>query len=391
MTAPLPLSRRQFLKTVPPALATAGIAAGAVPSALAATGGTQPPAGRALGDGHRVRYPQALQTGDRIAVVSPAGPVDVTKLEAGEAILRGWGLEPVEGQFTRARQNYLAGTDDQRAADLNAAFRDPEVRGIWISRGGYGVTRILELLDWDALAADPKAIVGFSDLTALLAAVWRRVGLVTVHGPMVERLPLLDDRTSDWVRRLVTAVDVPGPLPEPTPPEQPPETQPPETATAQTPETVTASPQPTTDPPPQSVVPGVVEGRLVGGNLSLLSALVGTPDQLDVSGKILLVEDVGETQARLDRMLTQLRAAGALAGVLGIAVGPPVNCAGVEDATACTNVFAERLGDLAVPLVTGLPVGHNDRQVALPHGALARLDAHQAVLELTEPAVRSRS
>ncbi len=289
-----------------------------------------------------------------VAVVSPAGPVDPVKLDAGEAILAGWGLTVQEGPSTRLRTGYLAGSDEQRAADLNAAIRDPQVRAVWASRGGYGVTRILDAIDWAALAADPKLLVGFSDATALLAAAWRRAGLVTVHGQVVERLPLLDDVTAQWLRSLVMSADAPGLLPQ-----------------------VAIGGSALV---PRTAVGGVAEGRLLGGNLTMLAALAGTRDELRAKGAIVVLEDTGEAPYSVDRLLTQLLAAGVLSKVAGVAVGEPV----YSDPAAVTAVFVERLSGLGVPVVTGLPLGHISHQVAFVHGGLARLDGDAATLELLE-------
>lgn len=309
-----------------------------------------------------VRAP-ALRAGDVVAVVSPSGPVSGDQLDAGMAVLRGWGLRPVEGHHARAVHGHLAGEDELRAADLNAALTDPHVRGVWIARGGYGLTRILDRLDWRALAGDPKVIVGFSDATALLVAAWQRIALITVHGQFVGRLRLQDPTSLDWLRRLVMAGPIPGPLP--------------------------ALPA---EPALEPLAGGVAEAPLVGGNLTVLAALAGTPDQADVRGCVLLLEEVAEAPYRVDRALTQLRHAGLLDGVAGIALGEPVGCVPVPGQSSATfgEVVADRLGDLGVPVLTRLPLGHSDRQIAVAHGGRVRLDADHGELALLEPAVGAR-
>lgn len=299
----------------------------------------------------------ALRPGDRVAVTAPSGPVlRPDRLEAGVAVLAGWGLEPVLAPHVRAVRGHLAGRDADRAADLDAAFADPAVRGIFAVRGGYGLTRLLDRLDWAALARDPKLLVGFSDVTALLLAAWSRLRLVTVHGPFAGRLHTLQRDAADHLHRLMFdgwAGEVPG-------------------ASA----TVT-------------VTGGRAEGRLVGGNLTLLTSLLATPDQPDLDGSILFLEDVHEAPYRLDRMLVQLRRAGLLERVAGIVVGELVGCEpppGRPSATAEDVVQAELAG-LGVPVVRGFPVGHVDHQLALPVGGRALLDAHARTLTLLEPAV----
>lgn len=306
-----------------------------------------------------ILVPHALRPGDTVAVVGPSGPVPVDRLDAGLAALSSWGLRPVEGTHTRDVHGHLAGTDEQRIADLNAAFRDPAVRAVWAARGGYGLSRIVDRLDWRALAADPKLLIGFSDVSALLLAAWLRVGLVTLHGPVVARLHLLAEPARERLRRGV--LGQPAALREPV---------------AGTVAIAGAA--------------GRVTGRLVGGNLAVLAALAGTPDQLRTSGCIVVLEEVDEPPYRVDRLLTQLRASGAFDGVVGFAVGTPVRCDPPIGARSATfdEVVADRLGDLGVPVLVDLPVGHVDDQVALVHGAQAVLDVTRGTLELCEAFVR---
>lgn len=290
-----------------------------------------------------VRVPRALRPGDRVAVVSPCGPVlDHRLLDAGLDLLRAWDLDVVEGAHTRGRVGHLAGTDDNRVSDLNAALADPAVRAVWIARGGYGLTRILGRVDWSALAADPTVIVGFSDATALLLAARQRVGVVGVHGPFVGRLAMYPAAVVDRVRGLAfgqpAAPTVHGRMLSPGP---------------------------------------VATGPLVGGNLAVLSALAGTPDRLRGAGCVVALEEVAEAPYRVDRMLTQLRDSGAFEGVSGVAVGTPVGCDPSPDRPSATfdEVVAERLGGLGVPVVADLPIGHVRDQWGLLHGATATVDA----------------
>jgi muramoyltetrapeptide carboxypeptidase len=279
--------------------------------------------------------------------------VPVERLDAGLAVLSSWGLHPVEGAHARAAHGHLAGSDEQRIADLNRAFRDPAVRAVWAARGGYGLTRIVDRLDWPALAADPKLLIGFSDVSALLLAAWQRIGLVSLHGQVVARLHLLAEQARERLRRGV--LGQPAALREP----------------------VAGTVAHTT---------GRVSGRLVGGNLAVLAALAGTPDRLRASGCIVMLEEVDEPPYRVDRLLTQLRASGALDGVVGIVVGAPVRCEPAAGARSATfdEVVAERLGDLGVPVLTNLPVGHVDDQLALVYGTQAALDMTSGTLELCE-------
>ncbi|HEX6500652.1 MAG TPA: LD-carboxypeptidase [Micromonosporaceae bacterium] len=304
------------------------------------------------------RRAPALRPGDTVMLVSPSGPTRPERVARGVDLLTGWGLNVVLSPHAYARDGYLAGTDAQRLADLNLALSDPAVRGVFCTRGGYGAQRIVDGLDGDAVRADPKVVVGFSDITALQLALWRVARLATVHGPGAA---WLDDRTpassEASLRAAVTTTD---------------------------PVTVTVNPAEETAP---VRVPGPpVRGTVLGGNLSLLTSSVGTPDLPDLTGAILLIEDVEEPPYKVDRMLTHLRRAGALRGLAGVAVGQFTGCA---DGWAVTvaDVLAERLGDLGVPVLGGLPVGHGTGQVTVPLGVPATLDVSAGTL-VVDPAVR---
>ncbi|HSK91724.1 MAG TPA: LD-carboxypeptidase [Euzebyales bacterium] len=296
-------------------------------------------------------WPRPLRAGDTVAVVSPSSPVPVDRLAAGIEVLRSWGLRPREGRHARAVHGHLAGSDAQRVDDLNAAFRDPAVRAVWASRGGYGVTRILDRLDWAALRRDPKLLIGFSDMTGLLVAARQRTGLIGVHGQFVARLHLLEARARVWLRDLVFGRGAPAWI-------------------------------------RGARLPGAPLGRvtapLVGGNLAVLAALAGTGDRLRAAGCVVLLEEVAEAPYAVDRLLTQLRHSGCLRGSAGLAVGTPVGCdpaPGRQSATV-EAVLEERLAGLGVPVVTGLALGHVDHQRAVPHGAPATLDADRGALRV---------
>ena len=296
-----------------------------------------------------------LVPGDTVAVVAPAGPVPDDRLDVGLDVLRSWGLVVRELPHVRGRLDdldYLAATDVSRAADLMAAWCDPEVAAVFCARGGYGVQRMVDLLDWESLAAaGPKVLVGFSDVTALHQAFAARLGVSTVHGPVVTSLGSGDDESRAHLRTLLFE---------------------PEAALSLTPE------------PVASLVPGVAEGVLVGGTVSLLAAEVGTETVLPAAGSIALLEDVDEDLYRLDRMLTHLLRGGWFDGVRGIAVGQFSGC-GTEE--SLRRLFEDRLAPLGVPLLLGVQVGHGDRNLALPFGLPAVLDADAGTLTLVRPAL----
>lgn len=302
---------------------------------------------RALDD---VVRPPVLRPGDTVMLVSPSGPTRPERVARGIELLTDWGLRPVPAPNAYARHGYLAGTDELRAADLNAAFADPDVRGIVCTRGGYGAQRVVDAIDMAAVRRDPKVVAGFSDITALQLALWRGARLAGVHGPGAawrdERTPR---RSAESLR---AALMTTGPV------------------------TVRAEPAEETFP---VRVPGRATGTLLGGNLCLLVATLGTPDQPDLTGAVLLVEDVQEPPYKVDRMLTQLRRAGALAGIAGVAVGQFTGCTDGWDTTV-VDVLTDRLGDLGVPVLGGLPVGHGPTQLTVPVGTPATLDADAGTL-----------
>ncbi|MFN2555285.1 MAG: LD-carboxypeptidase [Nitriliruptorales bacterium] len=295
-----------------------------------------------------------------MAVVAPGGPLlSRSRVVAGLGLLEQWGFEPVPMPHLHVVHGHLAGPDDARAEDMNSAFRDLSMRAVWAARGGYGTGRLLDLLDWEALRRDPKLLVGFSDVTALLTAAWRRLRLVTVHGPFVGQLGELadDPLRASALHRLLTRPSAFGTLPR-------------------------RGARVTT------VVGGAADGRLVGGNLALLCSLVGTDDQPDSDGAVLLLEDVHEPPYKLDRMLVQLRRSGVLDGVAGVVVAalrgcvPPLN----RPSASAEEVVADLLGDLGVPVLHGLELGHTDGQLAVPLGVRVRLDADAGSLTLLESA-----
>lgn len=308
-------------------------------------------------------HPVALRPGDQVALVSPASPCDPARVARGTELLRGWGLDVRQAAPRVAPPGYLAGSDAERLAELNAALRDPAVRGVFCTRGGYGTQRIVDGVDAGALTGDPKVVAGFSDVTALHLALRRRCGLVTFYGPGIawddERLG------AGCAQALRRAVMDPRYRP-------------------------VLRPDPAEPTAALRVAGPPVHGPLVGGNLSLLAASTGTPDQPQARGAVLLLEDVGEAPYRVDRMLTQLRRACVFAGVSGVAVGQFTGCGERGGGPGVVDVLGERLGDLGVPVLGGFPVGHGPGQVTVPLNVDVELDTAAGTLSFTEPAVRSQ-
>jgi muramoyltetrapeptide carboxypeptidase len=311
--------------------------------------------------------PPRLARGSRVALVAPAGPLlERDDLTRAEALCRALGYEPLLGPNTAQRYGYFAGTDEQRLADLNDALRDPDVGAIWCIRGGYGVTRILDQVDFDALARRPRPLIGYSDITAMLNAALHHAGVVTFHAPMARvSMPPF----SRWHFERVLASPEPagrlGRLPAP-------------------PDVLVPRDNRIT-----ALRPGVAEGPLMGGNLSLIQCLVGTPHLPELDGAILFLEDVGEDLYRVDRMLAHLRMVGVLGRLAGIAVGrfTELNRGMSDGALGFDEVLATYFLPLGIPVAYGFPGGHIDDQWTLPIGVRARLDAGAGELELLEPAV----
>ena len=308
-----------------------------------------------------ILQPPVLRPGDPVMLISPAGPPSADRVARGTELLSGWGLTVVLGADVYGRHSFFAGTDAQRLASLNAALRDPAVRAVVCTRGGYGVQRIVDGLDIDAVRADPKLVVGFSDITALQLALWARARLATVHGPGAAWIDARTPQVSaDSLRAALMSAE---------------------------PVVVPADPAAETGP---VVVGGpAVTGTLLGGNLCLLSSTLGTPDFPDLRGAVLLLEEIDEAPYKVDRMLTQLRRAGALAGVVGFAVGQFTRCTDEWPVTVA-EVLAERLGDRGVPVLGGLPVGHGFGQLTVPLVVPATLDVAAGTLTVA-PAGRQES
>jgi len=301
-----------------------------------------------------------LAEGDLVALVSPAGASEPGRIATTVSALESWGLRVRLGDHAGGRHAFFAGTDEERLADLNDALRDSSVRGVFCMRGGYGMQRIVDGVDFKAVSADPKVIMGFSDITALHAAVWCETGLATVHGPtggQFERGP--SSLTVQSARRAVTRSE---------------------------PVTVTATPS---EPTHAVRVDGVASGTLLGGNLAMLASTIGTPHALDPKGAILLLEDINEQPFRIDRMLVHLRRAGWFEGVQGIALGQFTDCLDPNPHShypPVLEVLHDHLTSLGVPVLGGLPIGHGDEQIAVGHGVPAHLDTATGTL-VVGPAV----
>ncbi len=312
--------------------------------------------------------PPALKPGDTIAFVAPAGPSKLPPLKEYAARLEKGGYRVIiPAGIEHRRSGYLAGTDEERAAELNRMIRDPEVRAIFPVGGGFGLTRILDRIDYAALRKDPKIVTGYSDLTGLHLAIARKARVITFHSPMATSSLWQGEKPAfafadQSFRRAVFAdgykkgesgytIAVPA------------------------------------DAPPVKLVGGTARGRLLGGNLSLICATLGTPYALQPRGAILFIEDVHEAPYRVDRMLSQLRLAGILDAVDGVVAGS-FSSNDPADANELDRVLKDYLGKLKTPVIMKFPVGHTPLNATLPIGGLVELDADRGLLRLLENPVR---
>lgn len=312
--------------------------------------------------------PPRLVPGARIALVAPSGPLlERDDLARAVELCQAMGYQGVLYPNAGLAYGYLAGRDDERISDLNAALTARDIDAVWCIRGGNGMNRIVDRVDFDGFARSPKPVIGYSDITVLLLALWTRTGVVTFHGP-IARTPMPNFQRWHF-DRVLTSVSPAGRLGRPA-------------------------------PPSDVLVPdrgrifavrgGKARGRLLGGNLTLVQALIGTPYFPDLAGAILFLEDVSEDVYRIDRMLAHLRLAGALDRVAGVMIGrfTEMSRGGDGGALGFDEVLATHLGPLGVPVAVGYPFGHIDEQWTLPVGAEAELDADAGELTILEPAVR---
>ena len=345
--------------------ALAGMGTGVVTAATLAGQSLAAPFVRAL---RKPGKPQRLRPGDTVGLVAPAGFVaDHFGIDELDATVRAMGLVPKFAPNLLERHGYLAGTDESRAAALNAMFRERQVRAIFAVRGGWGCERILPLLDFRPLAEDPRLLIGSSDITALHLAIAARTGCPSVHGPNLASA--WNAAAWDAFRRLVFDAEMP---------------------------TYTVGGGAAEDRlvPRASRIrtfhPGTARGRMLGGNLSVLSAMVGTAWLPDFTGAILFLEETNEAEYRIDRMLSQLALSGILGKVAGVVFGQCTNCTNPGEPYGNFTVFEvleHHLGSLGVPAFQGAQIGHIPGQVSIPVGIGAEIDASTGTIRILEAVV----
>jgi muramoyltetrapeptide carboxypeptidase len=295
------------------------------------------------------RRPPRLKPGDTIGIVAPAGAFDHEIFRQGLSTLESMGYRTQVPDEVYGRSGYLAGSDELRARLVNALFKDPKVQAIICARGGFGSLRMLPLVDFDIIRNHPKIFIGFSDISALLTAITHRSDLVTFHGPMVTSLAAAPEST----RSALTAA----------------------VASDTTLEIAPAS--------GAVIRPGRAEGRVAGGNLATLCHLMGTPFHAQFKNCILLLEDRGEARYRIDRMLSQMKLAGCFDGIAGLILGSFEKCG---DLAGIYRIVDELFHDSLIPILAGFDIGHGHRNLTLPLGMTAVLDADKQRLSFQQAA-----
>ncbi|HWY38792.1 MAG TPA: LD-carboxypeptidase [Bacteroidia bacterium] len=339
--------RRQFIKVAGTALLGAQVLGG---SALAETTGifTQ-----------EILKPQALKSGDTIAISSPAGAVwDDAQMEKFTGIIEGLGFKVKTGQTLKEKFGYFAGTDEMRAKEINTFFADEDIRAVFCMKGGWGCARLLDKIDYDLIRKNPKIIMGFSDITSLLIALYSKTGLVTFHGPVGNSG--WNDFSVDYIQRILMKK-----------------------------EAVSYAYPEKDDDRPYTINPGKAKGVLIGGNLTVLAGIMGSDYLPPWKNKILFLEEAKEEPYEVDRMLTQLKLAGVLQNISGFVFGKCAKCEAEEPAKAFTlkEVLEQHIKPLGIPAFYGAMIGHIENKYTVPIGIEAEMDAGKCTMKLLESAV----
>ncbi|MGS0524581.1 S66 peptidase family protein [Zobellia nedashkovskayae] len=311
--------------------------------------------------------PKRLKKGDTIGLIAPGYAIQPSILEEAKKTLKSMGFKPYHTDRIIDNYGYLSNTDEERAKDVNEMFADPKIDGILCARGGYGCTRIMHMIDYECIKENPKTFIGFSDITALLNGIHQETGLITFHGPVGSTL---NDPYS--IKQLEKVIMFP-------------------TEQLEIQNNKILKPEFTTNPEYEryTITKGIATGKVVGGSLTLINALIGTPHEIDFTDAIVCIEDVEEAPYRIDRMLTQLiegktfkKAAGILFGV----------CAGCNESTnpisfTLKEVIIDRIRPLGIPAAYGMSFGHVENNFTFPIGISAKMDARKMSLQLLEKAV----
>lgn len=312
--------------------------------------------------------PNRLKIGDKIGLVAPAGFITEKELAEANQNLQTLGFEVVAGENILNRHGYLAGTDKQRADDLNKMFQNKDIKGIVCARGGYGCARMLQYLDYELIKKNPKILLGYSDITILHYAIFSQTGLITFHGPVG-----ISTFNEFSILSLNNVLINPQPI----------------LAMWNADEDKTKTEFNIT-----TIRSGKAKGRLIGGNLSLVVSLIGTKYDVDAKNKIIFLEEIGEEPYRIDRMLTQMIQADKFVNAAGIALGVFSKCeskpdeSGISNSFTFTEVLFDRLFNLGIPVIYGLSFGHIKNKLTIPFGAMAELDVDNQIINLLESSVQ---
>lgn len=294
--------------------------------------------------------PPPLRPGDTIGVIAPAGPVDRDEIQPAIDLLKERGYHTLLSLNLFKKKGYLAGHDEARLEDFHAMFADSGIKAILCARGGFGTIRLLDRIDYDLVRSNPKVVAGYSDITALLFALFKETGLVTFHGPVLRNL------ARDPEDNLGSLL---------------------ETTSSGEPGTVDLSGG-------TALKRGSAKGMVIGGNLSLICSLIGTPYMPDLKGAILFIEDTNEPMYRIDRMLTHLRLAGIIRNLSGLIAGDFTGCGEPEE---LNRLLKEITHGINIPVVDGLPVGHGTQNRTIPMGISAELNTKDMQLSFLESCV----
>jgi muramoyltetrapeptide carboxypeptidase len=294
--------------------------------------------------------PPRLESGDMIGIIAPAGPVDRDEIQPAINRLKEMGYHPLLSSNLYKKKGYLAGRDEMRLDDLHSMFADHNVKAILCARGGYGTIRLLDRIDYDIIIKNPKIIAGYSDITALLFALLKKTGLVTFHGPV------LRDLACDPRNNMGDLLEM----------------------------TSSSEPRMIDLSSGSALKHGKAGGMVIGGNLSLISSMIGTPFMPDMKGAILFIEDRGEPVYRIDRMLNHLRLSGVMGGLSGLIAGRFTGCGEEAD---INRLLKDLTAGIDLPVITGLPVGHDTDNKTIPMGIHAELDTGEMRLSFSETCV----
>ncbi len=311
----------------------------------------------------KIIKPPRLKKGDTVGLISPGSYITEAQLQESVENLESIGLKVFYSNSILRKYGYLAGTDKERAEDVNRMFADKNIKGIFAARGGYGCSRILPMLDYNMIRQNPKILIGYSDITALLYGIFSQTGLVTFHGPV--GISTFNEYSNQHVENILFNPH----------------------------KTYTMKNLPDDESKITIINSGRANGKLVGGNLSIVVTMIGTKYDVDLKNKIVFLEDVGEEPYRIDRMLTHLLEATNIKQAAGIALGVFNNCEikkddpEFENSLTLQEVFKDRFGKLNIPVISGLSFGHISNKFTLPFGIKAELNTTNKSLTLLENAV----